>query len=146
MPISVPYTPNLSASSFIYESIVTRCQLPLTEVLAIWLESRYDITCLKEYFLFRPFFMSSFLTLMATLTIFMHKYEVMVLPFTCGHTVVFHTSQAEKHSFPEWKLHSHRKLSIGQEKCLFLRRYCFKKSGAGPSVKHYFRITSRYIT
>jgi hypothetical protein len=41
----------------------------------------------------------------------MHKYEVMVLPFTCGHTVVFHTSQAEKHSFPEWKLHSHRKLS-----------------------------------
>ena len=99
---------------------------------------------MKEYFLFRPFFMSSFLTLMTTLTIFMHKYEVMVLPFTCGHTVVFHTSQAEKHSFPEWKLHSHRKLSIGQEKCLFLRRYCFKKSGAGPSVKHYFRITSRY--
>ncbi len=36
MPISVPYTPNLSTSSFIYESIVTGCQLPLTEVLAIW--------------------------------------------------------------------------------------------------------------
>lgn len=79
------------------------------------LQSKIDILQI-EYLIHRSWYMILLKNaghLTKALTIFMHKYEVIVLPFTCGYTVVFHAGQAEKHSFPEWQLHPAGKLSIG---------------------------------